>query len=149
MKFNWGHGLLLTIVLSSGAFIVLVILSSREKIELVTEEYYPKGLIYDEEMEKIRNNKSLEVQPEVRFDDGFLSVGFPEIEPGPDSVSGTVWIYYASDKRSDKTLPLVLDSAYNFFYPLSNLRSGRAELIIDWKSAGVSYLHKEVVIISK
>ncbi len=148
MKINWGHGILLTIVLSSLGFIYLVVLSSREQIDLVTEEYYPKGLVYDNEMEKIRNTKRLETPVQVSLDDTYLQIVFPDIVDNPDSIRGMLWVYYPANKSSDRNLSVVADSLYRFRVPVGELDPGRCDVIIDWRVPGNHFLHKERIIIS-
>lgn len=142
MKFHWGHGLLVAIILSVSGISLLVFLSSRERIDLITEDYYPKGLAYDQQMEKIKNTNSLEKKVLVEISDS-LYISFPRIVDFPDSIRGEIWIYSAADKYEDKKLKIDLNASFYQAIELQQFNLAKYEIIVDWKAEGKEYFQKE------
>ena len=52
MKFNWGHGIVVTMGIAMSLILVLVYFSYQQTIDLVTEDYYPKQLVYENQIDK-------------------------------------------------------------------------------------------------
>lgn len=142
MKFNWGHGLLVAIVLGVSGILLLVILSSRERIDLITDDYYPKGLVYETQIEKMKNTNSLEQGVLIESSDSLIIL-FPRITDSPDSIKGEIWIYSAADKFADKKLQIKLNESFYQAIDPKQFYMAKYEIIINWKADGIEYYHKE------
>ncbi|MBR8535480.1 FixH family protein [Carboxylicivirga sediminis] len=147
MKFNWGHGIFLVIVLAVAGFLSMVFITTRERIDMVTEDYYPKELRYDDQIEKIKNYNALSKKVEVTLGDA-LYIQFPDNIANAPDINGLVHLYRPSDKDLDIEKGIQLDSSYAMSIPLSDLMSGKYELIIEWQANGQPYLTKEVVYVN-
>lgn len=146
MKFNWGHGILLVILLSMAGFLTLVFISTNERIDMVTEDYYPKELKYDEQIEKIKNYNALLNKVEITLEESLL-IKFPDDIANADAISGLVHLYRPSDKDLDIEKEIKLDEAYRMTISKQDLKSGKYELIIEWQANGQPYLTKQAVYI--
>lgn len=142
MKFHWGHGLFVAIILGVSGISLLVILSVRERIDLITEDYYPRGLTYERQIEKIRNTNSLEQKVLIDVSDSLI-ITFPRIIDPPDSIQGEIWLYAAANKYADKKIQIKLNKAYYQTINLYQLNMTKYEIIIDWRAGGKSYFQKE------
>jgi hypothetical protein len=142
MKFHWGHGLLIAIIISVLAISFLVFLSSRERIDLITEDYYPKGLKYDLQIEKIKNTNSLDKKLWIEIRDSLI-ISFPQIVRSPDSIEGEIWIYSAADKFADKKLKIELNESFYQAIDLKQFHLAKYEIIVDWKANGKEYYQNE------
>jgi hypothetical protein len=143
MKFHWGHGLLIAIILGVSGILLLVFLSSRERIDLITEDYYPKGINYQQQIEKIKNSSALKQGISLKVSDSLL-ISFPRVVSSPDSIRGEIWIYSAADKFADMKMMINLNDSYSQSIDIRNLHLAKYELIIDWEAEGKAYLHKEL-----
>ncbi|MCU4158039.1 FixH family protein [Carboxylicivirga sp. A043] len=146
MKFNWGHGIILVIACSVIGFLSLVYVTTRERIDMVTEDYYPKELKYDNQIEKLKNYNALTKKVEVNIDQSFEII-FPDNIADADAITGLVHIYRPSDKTLDVEEDIKLDEHYKLSIPLSKLKSGKYELIIEWQANGQPYLTKQDIFI--
>ncbi len=146
MKFNWGHGIIVVIVLGVMSFLTLVFITTRERIDMVTEDYYPKELKYDDQIEKLKNYNALTQKVEVTLHDGLL-IQFPDNIADAASINGLVHLYRPSDKELDVEATIKLNQSYQMVIPKNDLRSGKYELIIEWKANGQPYLTKQVVYV--
>ena len=58
LKFNWGTGIFIFIIIGILWYIFLVIFSMKQDFYLVEDDYYSQGINYDKHIEKIiRDNK--------------------------------------------------------------------------------------------
>ena len=141
MKFNWGHGLFVVIILGITGFLTLVFISTGERIDMVTDEYYPKELKYQDQIEKTKNYNALAQKIELKVN-GDLAVVFPKLTDKPEGITGNIHIYRPSDKRLDLEKEIQLDTTYTTMFNKSVLQSGKYEVIIEWQANNQPYLAK-------
>ncbi len=146
MKFTWGHGIFVVIVLGVSGFLSLVYITTNERIDMVTDEYYPKELKYQEQIAKEINYNALGDRIRIESQDQ-LEIYFPRLTDNANNITGTVHLYRPSDKRLDIETDLKLDSAFCMRFDKSELRSGKYQLIIEWETEGKAYLSKLPVYI--
>ena len=146
MKFNWGHGLFVTILFGVAGIMTLVFLSSREKIDLVTEDYYPRELVYEKQIEKQKNTQKLNEKVFVFVTDTII-FQFPDISKDPFSIEGEILFYRPSDRAFDRKEILRLDSLYRQEFRAADFPSGKYEVILEWECDGIEYLQKEILFI--
>lgn len=141
MKFNWGHGLFVVIILGITGFLTLVFITTRERIDMVTDEYYPKELKYQDQIEKTKNYNALTQKIELKVN-GDLAVIFPKLTDKPEGITGNIHIYRPSDKRLDLQKEIQLDTTFTAMFNKSALQSGKYEVIIEWQANNQPYLAK-------
>lgn len=147
-KLNWGHGILIVIIVCLSGILTLVYISSRQSIELLDDDYYPKGLVYQEQIEKIKNENALEKTLELLVDKE-ITIVFPSGFENPEKIKGLVWFYKASDKKHDLRDSIQLDSTRTLTFPMSRFVKGRYELLVDWSYNQKGYFFKEPLFIEK
>lgn len=145
IKFNWGHGIFVGIVCCVSGLLLLVFLSSKERIDLVTEEYYPKTLEFEQEIQKRKNTNALNNKVSITFGDS-LYVNFPDNITQVKQVEGEIWFYRPSDKDKDLKAKIVLNDSLYMPFSLKEFETGKYEVIIDWTYDGKAYLTKEILV---
>lgn len=126
----------------------LVFLTTRTKIDLVTEEYYPKELKYQEDIQKMTNSAQLRKNIAVTISDS-LYIVFPlqdSIGIAHENISGNILIYRPSDKNLDLETQVKLDKHARMVFPLHIFNSGKYTLIVDWKYRGRAFLFKKDIL---
>lgn len=146
MKFNWGHGIFLTIIICSSGILLLVYLSYQQKIDLVTEEYYPKELVYEDQISKIKNSNALAEKISIERKNDSLLLTFPKIAVTADSIKGEIWFYFPSDKAEDKKMKIEPSENFIQSINLSNFKAGKYEIIFDWRVEQTKYFQKELFL---
>ncbi|MBS2097433.1 FixH family protein [Carboxylicivirga linearis] len=141
MKFNWGHGLFVVIILGITGFLTLVFITTQERIDMVTDEYYPKELKYQKQIEKTKNYNALTQKIELKVN-GDLAVVFPKLTDKPEGITGNIHIYRPSDKRLDLQKEIQLDTTFTTMFNKSALQSGKYEVIIEWQANNQPYFAK-------
>ncbi|MFZ4523680.1 MAG: FixH family protein [Bacteroidales bacterium] len=146
MKWNWGTGIFIVIVLFLGACVTFIIYTQKQKWSLVEEDYYPKELRHEEKLVKMRNYNALSSQMQVNLDKINLIVQFPNDFHG-NQLKGTIDVYRPSDETLDVILPVAPDTSMVQLIPLARLSKGRYIVKIDWSSEGKDYYKEQDIFI--
>ena len=146
MKWNWGTGIFIVIVLFIGACAAFIYYALHQEWNMVEEDYYPKELRYEEKLVRMRNANALTMQLKVKVDLANLVVQFPTDFRGKD-LTGKIDLYRPSDEKLDLILPVSVDSALIQFIPLNKLSQGRYVVTVDWTSGGKEYFKEQDIFI--
>lgn len=138
MKFNWGTGITIVILIFLGLCTWFIIYSRQIKISFVEEDYYPKELRHEEKLVKMRNVAALTVPVTMTQGQNDLVLNYPADFRGK-SFSGQVWIYRPSDETLDITLPVAPDTALRQSLPVNRMKRGKYVVKLDWTSEGKGY----------
>lgn len=147
-KLNWGHGILIAIIVMVMTILSVVLWLTNERIDLVADDYYPKGIQYETQLIKQRNTAALNKTVNIELSDS-LWITFPDDFSLPDSIKGEIWFYKASDKREDYQHKIDGIPSYVLSFPLELFANGRYEVIIDWRYLDKDYFFKESIYIEK
>ncbi len=145
MKFNWGTGIFLFLVLFLLASAAFIIYAVHQKVELVHEDYYEKGTDYTHEMEK--SERSSKYEPLISFieDKDSVKVIFPQELTGKVD-SGNILFFRPSDMNRDVKHALTPAESV-FQISKRELIAGRYILKINWYDNGFPYeVDKEIII---
>ncbi|MEN8119125.1 MAG: FixH family protein [Bacteroidota bacterium] len=138
IKFNWGTGIFTFIGLFIISMISIIIFSFNQKVNLVTPEYYPKGVKYEDHIIKVKNTSLLKGKVYYERDNNKITLNFPE-EFSDKKISGTVQFYYIADFEKDYTSELKLNKNRKQEISTGLFAAGRYILKIDWKDGEKAY----------
>ena len=144
MKINWGTGIVIAMVLfmSFIAFFVIKSFNTDNKHFLVDEEYYKSELKYQEEIDKLKNTKTLSSKIVISKSATGYIIEFPE--EINEETTGTISFLRPSTKVLDFEIPLmIVDNKMSFEH--ENLVSGNWNIRIDFKSNSEEYLVKRSI----
>ena len=129
MKWNWGTKLVIAMALFMGFIIILVIQTTRNDINLVEKDYYPKGLKYQDRLDDIQNATPYNKTIRIFQDAEHVIVQLPEIIAD----TGTIYFFRPSNTELDKLFKL--DPANNFSQsiPKSEFQKGKYLVKIFWE----------------
>jgi hypothetical protein len=147
-KIGWGTGIFITIVLFVTGMGFLVVMSSRQKLSMVEESYYPKGIEYQKQINKMELTKALAEQPSAEQIMAFVVVNFPKDFIGKP-LSGTVHFYRPSDDDGDQTYIIKPNTNLKQSFPIGNLLHGRYIIKLDWKALGKCYYAEIPIFVNK
>lgn len=147
IKWSWGTGIILVMLSFIGFILYFVItMSTNEKYnhDLVTEDYYAKEMVYQNEIDAEKNTKNLIDKIESKkVSNGWL-ITFPR-EFDTSKIEGTIALYRPSNKQLDFELPLIL-TTYEFLIPESNLIGGRWNITMEWNYLDKTFIYKEKIV---
>ena len=146
IEFNWGTGILITIIVMVLFMSTLAFVATRQDFYLVEDDYYEQGVNYQEKIEKRNNAKRLTKKIELKQSSDILEIMFPAEIKGND-LRGTLHFYSPVNKANDYRTEIKTDENLKQKIDISNLNKGRYTLKIDWKSEGISYYEEKSLII--
>ncbi len=135
IPWNWGTKLTIFIIIFILFIIVLVYKSMTNDIMLVEKDYYPKGLVYQDRIDEMKNAKPLLPYFQIQQNQDFVIFSMAEIHPD----TGTITFFRPSDNNLDMTYQLMPDNASRMHLPLDDFTKGKYVAKIYWKEAGTAY----------
>ena len=147
MKFNWGTGIVVTIIAFIAFIMYFVITMSTDNTyshDLVTDKYYQEELNYQQEIDAEKNAKSLKEKVTIEKNSKGLKINFPE-NFIPKNIKGKVFLYRPSNKQLDFEIPISISKSY-LLVPEQRLVDGRWNMKIFWKHKNTNYLIKKELV---
>lgn len=135
---NWGK----TIVISLSTFIIFIagmsiyMLASPQ--DDYDQDYYEKGLSFDKDYAREENVVKYHAQPQIQLSSYAVEVAFT------GKATGTIKFERPSDNQMDKIYQV---NALKLTVPVTNLATGKWQVIVDWKSNGRPYLYQHEITI--
>lgn len=137
MKFNWGTGILIFLIVFLLACAGFIWFAFQQDVNLVHKDYYEKGVDYSEQMKVNERSQPYVNAIQTQLINNFLEVEFDESLVAKID-SGSVLMYRPSNSKNDIYLPLDF-SENKINIPKENLISGRYILKLYWYSEGLKY----------
>lgn len=144
MKINWGTGIVIAFVAFISFimyFVITMNVNKKYDHDLVTEEYYKKELLFQNEIDAQQRANMLKINPEIEKTDLGLLVSFPDTLV-PTNISGTVFLYRPSNKQLDFEIPISLSNSH-LLIPNKRLLDGRWNIVIEWQYNNQEFLTKK------
>jgi len=145
MKFTWGTGIFIFLVLFLAAAGVFIAFAMRQDVNLVHEDYYERGVDHSHQMEVDARSASYGDSLHVASDEKQLSIWVvPSLALRMDSAR--IQLYRPSGSAHDLELEFrAMDNP--LLVPRSALIPGRYILKMNWVSDGQDYeVHKDVYL---
>lgn len=138
MKINWGTGIALTLVVFVGSMFFLIWISYQQELNLVSDDYYIKGLKYEEQIAKQRNTADLETKISFSEDANQILIQFPRIDSLQKPI-GTIYFYKPSDNKLDRRYRIELNDSLCQTIQKKDLVKGYFLIKVDYSWSGKSY----------
>jgi hypothetical protein len=131
MKLNWGHKLVFFGVAFMLFVLGMVFYITQQKVELVDENYYEKGIRYQEELNKLNaiEGKDIEFSYTAQAEE-------IQIKLLPPAIPVKIHLYRPSDASLDQHREVITDSIGSVTLPASALAGGLWEVKMEWFAAG-------------
>lgn len=145
MKFNWGSGIFIFLVIFFISIFAFLYIAFKNDIELVEEDYYPKELQYQQQIDKQDNLMQLGEQIELIQKAHNLALQFPKSQI-QDSIFGQIIIYRPSNSKLDKTMRIKTDSNNVHLINTKALTAGKYVLKVAWSYKQKAF-YQEIILI--
>ena len=135
MKFNWGTGLAIWLIIFVIAILTFVTFAFNQDVNLVNKEYYQKGVHFDDVRLERERGKSQEKNFSVSQEGENVSLRFDKTYFSTIK-NAEVQFYRPSDRRED------LQISFNnnlLIVSKTKLFKGRYQLNISWEKDGKKY----------
>ena len=145
-KFNWGTGIFIFLVIFFIAIFSFVYFAFMQNADLVEDDYYPKELTYEKQIEKRKNLQKLGEEIRLIQNDKELLLSFPASQKYND-INGEIYIYRPSDASSDFKIKIVLDSLNFQTINADKLLHGKYIAKVDWTYQNESFYQELIIIL--
>jgi hypothetical protein len=146
MKWNWGTKLMMVFGIFVLGMVWLVVMSMRQKVDLVAKNYYQDELRYQEVLNATNLANGLSAAVKVTKEAGFVTVQLPqEMAGGP--VQGKIFFYCPSDAKNDRHIPLSIDGKGLQVVGLQQLVPGKYLVKIAWEFNKQQYYAEQTLVI--
>ncbi len=138
LKFDWGTGITLFIILFISFYIFLIFLTKSKPFDMVTEDYYPESIVFEDQIEKTRHAKELDEIIDIKVINDTLIIKLPAWK-NANIATGNFEFYRPSNAKNDISIAVNVNTrGIQKVYP-SGLISGRYILKADWIIDGIGY----------
>jgi len=144
MKFNWGTGIVIVIILFVIGIGSLVYISMKQQINLVYKDYYPQELKHQTQIDKRNNSLLLKENIKIDYINDAIELNFPHFFRF-DRVQGDILLYRPSDFRKDVIVKIKLDEKGFQQIPTTSLDKGKYTVKVDWTHEGIPYFFEQDV----
>lgn len=144
IKFNWGLGILLSIILFMTASLIAVFFMMNRDVDLVANNYYEKEIKYQNQIDMEKRTSELNEKINVKVSNKTLFVSFPDTV----NITGELYFYRPSDYKKDFTIPISLDNKREQSVDVSNLLKGYWRLKVNWIMNNNEYYSEQPVYIN-
>jgi hypothetical protein len=142
---GWGKKITIVYLGFVALIVTMVVISMRQKVDLVSKDYYAKELNYQSDINKMSNAKSLRSPLKCSLVNNTIEVIFPE-EQADKSIEAKALIYKPSDNKSDKELSFTTEEG-RYVISTEGFVKGMYKIKVDWKVDNIEYQAESVVVL--
>ncbi len=146
MKFHWGTGILIFLILFLLAAGFFIAFAMRQDLSLVHEDYYERGVEHTEHMKMQERSAPYAGALYTKQDESALYVGVDQAL-ATKMDSAFLLLYRPSNQNLDINLPFEA-SRGELIIPMERLESGRYILKMTWSFEGLKYEIEHTVVLN-
>ena len=146
MKFNWGVGITITIIVFMLVSLIFLYFAFNQEVNLVRDDYYEAEVKFNEKLETIKRTAKLSEDLNIRLIQDYISIQFPG-EIDINKTGGTIFLYRPSDRKLDYEIPIRIDSNSTQLIPTSKMVPGRWQVQIEWNADTNKYFNNKILMI--
>jgi hypothetical protein len=137
-KNRWPSGIIMVIAVFLVVMLGVTGYLMTQDVNLVTEKYYEKELVYQVRIKAIERTRALGSETGIFSATGAIIVQYPRSMASATG-EGHVLLYRPSDHSSDRAIRIVADTAAQQIIPFTNLSSGLWRIQVQWVDRGDDY----------
>jgi hypothetical protein len=146
-KFNWGTGILITIIVFMIITIGTVVFLMNQDVDLVASDYYNKGIQHQEQINRVNRTNSMDESVQINSENGFLRLVFPK-SFAQKNFNGTIQFYRPSDSKKDFSIPISIDTSALQLVSTQSLDKGYWTVKLNWTQDSIEYYKESSFVIN-
>lgn len=146
-KFNWGTGILVSIIIFMIISLVTMVYLMNQDVDLVESDYYAKGINHQKQIDRVNRTNLMEDSSLILVEKDYVKLIFPKTYYSK-KVSGTIQFYRPSDSKKDFTLPVSLDTISQQVIPLKLLEKGYWKVKLNWTADAIEYYKESSFVVN-
>ncbi len=146
MKFNWGWGIFIVLILFVLFIGNLVYKSSQVNIDLVSDNYYENEIKYQKQIDREKNSLSLKHDISIIQNRDFIEIVYP-VDLDAQQISGTIQFFKPDDASLDLSLDVRSTELNRQIINTRAFSTGRWEIKINWTYRNTDYYKSEKILL--
>ena len=146
-KFNWGTGILITIIVFMVITISTVVYLMNQDVDLVASDYYDKGIHHQEQIDRMNRTNKMGDEVSISPEDGFIRLVLPKSFIG-QSLKGAIQFYRPSNSKSDFSIALSLDTSAQQIISTQNMGKGYWKVKLNFTQDAIEYYKESSFVIN-
>lgn len=147
IKFNWGTGILITIIVMISWLGFLISKAFDYKINMDSDDYYERGLVHSVQMERIQRSLPFKNDFSVEQNGEFVTIKYPHFFESKN-ISGELWFYRPSDYELDKKIAALNQNKNSQDIHNQHFTKGRYLVRATLQVDSLSYFFEREIIIN-
>lgn len=143
---SWSYRITVLYLGFVGIIVTLVVISSRQKIELEAKDYYLQELKYQERLDAIKNTNELKATVTHQVTDNEIILTMP-LEQVIANVTGEIYFFCPSNSDNDVKVKMQFDNNGQQQVKKSLLKTGAYKMRLSWSMQNKNYFKEEVITI--
>jgi nitrogen fixation protein FixH len=144
IKFNWGFGILVFILMFITFITTLVYKCSQHDVDLVSRNYYDLEIQYQQQIDKMNNSAALSQPVMISSKDNYVTFQFPE-KFRNSKLEGKIVFFKPDNSSHDFEVPLALNSDLMQTLPSNAMAAGRWNVKVNYKDGQTEYYTEEKI----
>jgi hypothetical protein len=146
LKISWGYRIAALYIGFVLLILFMVVMAMRQKIELVTPDYYAKELKFQQEIDAKNNAGLLSVNIQVELQQKTVLISLPDEFIGKE-INGEALMFRPSDSSLDIAFPLVLNAEGKMLLQSDRFKTGLYKLTVKWADDGKNYQTEHTIVL--
>ena len=147
MKISWSIKITVLYVGFVILILSLVSMAMRQKVDLVSKDYYEQELNYQNKIDKTNRTRSLKEPLSWEVKQSKLTLKFPEQFNG-QKISGSIYFFRPSDAAMDKTIAIPTDTSSVRNISTNQLKKGLYKMQVSWEVNKEEYYNEGIIQIN-
>ncbi len=148
-KTFWPWGITITYIIFFIALISFFIFSTQQNVDLVSDDYYQKGLEYQQQINLINRTSKLDKSLQWNYNQktNIVQFIFPQSNES-QVIEGNILFFRPSDGSKDKIFTLNLSAGKNIKdINVKNLARGLWKIKAHWSMNGEGYYNEGILVL--
>jgi hypothetical protein len=141
---SWGYKIAILYIGFVMLILTLVGVSSGEKVDLVSADYYEQELKFQNKLDDSKRSNELEQPLEWIVVPGAIKLKFPKEFKGRKT-EASVYLLRPSDSKMDKTIKVLSDTTTERLIATDKVIAGIYKMEISWEAEGQKYYNEGVI----
>jgi len=145
MRINWGAKIAIFYLSFVAGMMYLVVRSSQQSVDLVSEDYYAQELQYQQRIDQTNRAAALSAPPEILYAQDVITVTLPDEFRGK-VVKGEIFLYCPANAADDQRISFQTnEGTARLSVPEKN--SGQHDVQVSWEAGGERYFTEKKLFI--
>jgi len=141
-------GITVSIVVFFVLLIGLVLYTTTLDYGLVADDYYERGLDYQQQIDRLERTQALKGRVKINYEVRTgIAITFPDSVFDPAGITGVIELYRPSDSSLDMSYPIEVDRQGIQLIAADSLKTGLWRVKVSWMADGMDYYTEQSIFI--